>query len=167
MSADPPAETQRQHFEAVVRSERGPLFAVAFSILRDAHEAEDAVQDTLETAWRAWGSLREQKRAHAWLTRICVRRCIGIRRKLLRRVFLREGDDRAQASDRFDAGDPDLDRAFRQLTPRQRAIVTLHYRQGYSLDESASLMGCRSGTARSHLSRALRTLRKELGYEQA
>jgi len=55
--------------------------------------------------------------------------------------------------------------AFRSLSTKQRAVVVLHYHHGYSLDECASLLGCRPGTARSHLARALTTMRKELAYD--
>jgi RNA polymerase sigma-70 factor (ECF subfamily) len=56
--------------------------------------------------------------------------------------------------------DPELARAFDGLTSQQRAVVMLHYFFGYSLDESAEIMGCRPGTARSHLHRALVALRE-------
>lgn len=60
--------------------------------------------------------------------------------------------------------DMDLDRAYRRLTHQQRAVVALHYEYGYSLDECAALIGCQPGTARSHLARALASLRKEINY---
>jgi len=60
--------------------------------------------------------------------------------------------------------DLDLDRGYRRLTRQQRAVVTLHYEYGYTLDECAALIGCQPGTARSHLARALASLRKELNY---
>jgi DNA-directed RNA polymerase specialized sigma24 family protein len=46
-------------------------------------------------------------------------------------------------------------------------VITLHYHFGYSLDECASLMGCRPGTARSHLGRALAMLRRKLGGDKS
>jgi len=61
-------------FEAIVRAETGPLFGVAYSILRDVQEAEDAVQETMEVAWRRWDSLRDPQKRGAWLRQICVRR---------------------------------------------------------------------------------------------
>jgi RNA polymerase sigma factor (sigma-70 family) len=166
MAADGLVPADRQAFETTVRGETRALFALAFSILRDAQEAEDAVQDTLVAAWRAWSTLRDPERASAWLRRICVRRCLDIRRNLFRRLFLSDRDERTHPTERLDAMDPDLDRAFRRLTSRQRAVTALHYRHGYTLDECALLMGCRPGTARSHLNRALRTLRKELKDEE-
>ena len=61
-----------------------------------------------------------------------------------------------------DAERIDMDRAYRRLSNKQRAAITLKYRHGYSVDECAVFMGCRPGTVRTHLERALNTLRKEL-----
>jgi RNA polymerase sigma factor (sigma-70 family) len=150
-------------FEAAVHLESGRLFAVAYSILRDAQEAEDAVQETIELAWRSWEDLRDPTKRSAWLRQICVRRAIRSRRRLLLRLWLADVSDvQGQAAEDRDL---DLDRSYRRLTPQQRAVVTLHYEYGYSLDECAALIGCQPGTARSHLARALASLRKELSYE--
>jgi RNA polymerase sigma factor (sigma-70 family) len=149
-------------FEAVVHAESGRLFAVAYSVLRDVKEAEDAVQDTMEQAWRSWDVLRDPSKRTAWLRQICVRRAIRSRQRLLPRLWLADRVDiHSQAGGDSDL---DLDRSYRRLTRRQRAVVTLHYEYGYSLDECAAFIGCRPGTARSHLARALARLRKELSY---
>jgi DNA-directed RNA polymerase specialized sigma24 family protein len=54
-------------FEASLQGEAPVLFSLAVAILRDPQEAEDAVQDTLEIAWRSRGALREGTREGAWL----------------------------------------------------------------------------------------------------
>jgi RNA polymerase sigma factor (sigma-70 family) len=151
-------------FEWVIRVESGALFAVAFSILRDVQEAEDAVQETMERAWKNWSTLREPSSRSAWLRQICVRRAIDMRRRVLPRLWMADHTD----ADRWieEQPDPDLDRIFRRLTRRQRAVVALHYHYGYSLDECAQMIGSAPGTVRSHLARALATMRKELGYER-
>jgi RNA polymerase sigma-70 factor (ECF subfamily) len=150
-------------FEAAVHAESGRLFAVAYSILRDPQEAEDAVQETMELAWRSWEALRDPSKRSAWLRQICVRRAIRTRRRLLPRLWLAETGSAAHRQTPEDP-DLDLDRGFRRLTRQQRAVVTLHYEYGYTLDECAALIGCQPGTARSHLARALASLRKELNY---
>ncbi len=149
-------------FETVVRAETGRLFGVAYSILRDVQEAEDAVQETMELAWRSWDRLRDPPKRVAWLRRICIRRCLRVHQSLLRRTWLA---DRPHPMEAPDDHDLDLDRSFRSLSRQQRAVVALHYQYGYTLDECADLIGCRPGTARSHLARALRSLREGLGYE--
>ena len=147
-------------FEAAVHAESGRLFAVAYSILRDPQDAQDAVQETMELAWRSWAALRDPSKRGAWLRRICVRRAIRTRRRLLPRLWLAEtiaGPAPAEP-------DLDLDRSYRRLSRQQRAVITLHYQYGYSIDECAALFGCQPGTARSHLARGLASLRKELDH---
>jgi RNA polymerase sigma factor (sigma-70 family) len=152
-------------FEASLQGEAPVLFSLAVAILRDPQEAEDAVQDTLEIAWRSRGALREGPREGAWLRQICIRRCLRVKHRLLKRLFLAERP--APEARAFDPVDSDLDRACRSLSLQQRAVIALHYHYGYSLDECASLMNCRPGTARSHLARALTALRKQLGGDDS
>ncbi len=146
-------------FEQTVRANTRLLYGLAVSILNDWQEAEDAVQDTMVIAWGRWHSVRDEERRPAWLKRVCIRRCLRVKRRLfaVERLSERQRDLRTSPT-----SDPDLDRAFRRLSPHQRAVVRLHYHDGYSLDECATLIGCRPGTARSHLARALASLRKEL-----
>jgi RNA polymerase sigma factor (sigma-70 family) len=148
-------------FEQAVRANSRPLYNLAVSILSDEHEAEDAVQDTMVIAWGRWRSVRDEDSRTAWLKRICLRRCLRMKRGLfgIDRLSERQADLRPSV-----VSDLDLDRVFRRLSPNQRAVVRLHYQDGYTLDECADLMACRPGTARSHLARALATLRQELTH---
>lgn len=165
MASENPLPGDSLAYERAVRSEGKALFRLAYAILRDPSEAEDAVQDTFELAWRSWRSVRKVDGVHEWLKQICVRRCLRIRRGLFHRLFLAERDDRPAADHGLAATiDPDLDRVFRRLSNRQRAVISLHYLYGYDLDDCAALIGCQPGTARSHLARALATLRRELKY---
>ncbi len=135
------------------------------SILADAGEAEDAVQETLLKAWRQWEPVSAMDRPSAWLTRVCVNYCINRRRHLRSRGWphlgLLDGTELPGRSG-ADAERVDISRAYRRLSNRQRAAITLNYRHGYSVEECAVLMGCRPGTVRTHLERGLATLRKEL-----
>jgi RNA polymerase sigma-70 factor (ECF subfamily) len=134
------------------------------SILADAGEAEDAVQETLLKAWHLWDAVSGMDRPAAWLTRVCVNYCINRRRFLRARGWphlgLTEGAESAQGG--TGAESIDISRAYRRLSNRQRAAITLNYRHGYSVEECAALMGCRPGTVRTHLERGLAVLRKEL-----
>ena len=181
-----------REFEVVFRRLNRQLFSLAFSILRDRGEAEDAVQDTMTQAWRSWPALRQPDKRDAWVRQICVRQCFRRRTRLARAPLASSLDDtELLASDhvpgatRFaspalatddpmgpgrDAGriglsasaDPALDRAFRLLPVKQRAAVVLHYHFGYTVEQCAELMGCGPGTVRTHVHRALGRLRQEL-----
>jgi RNA polymerase sigma-70 factor, ECF subfamily len=153
-------------FDSVIVQDARRLYSLAFLILRDAGEAEDAVQETQLKAWRSWESLSRTDRPAAWLTRVCVNHCISRRRHLRSRGW----PPIALSEESPSSGDPtasvdiiDVDRAYRQLTLKQRAAITLNYRYGYSVDECATFMGCRPGTVRTHVARGLASLREELG----
>lgn len=155
-----------ESIEESVRPHVGYLLRIAQAILHDPAEAEDAVQDALVLAWRSWDQVRDPSSLRSWLTTICVRRSLRMRISLVRRRQQATEDALAQAP----VADTDTwlnwDAVFATLSPRQRAVVVLHYRHGYTLDECARVMGCRPGSARQHLSRALARLRKEIRDEQ-
>src|SRR6476659_2036901 len=73
-------------FDALARHRIDRLYAVAFRILRDHHDAEDAVQDALWTAWGDLRGLREPARFDAWLYRLLVRSCYRAGRSRRRRA---------------------------------------------------------------------------------
>lgn len=155
-----------QTFQAVAVPGARRLYSLALSILRDEGEAEDAVQETLLKAWRSWDSVSRMERPVGWLTRVCVNHCISRRRHLRSRgwpplALIEEVARNAAESPSADL--IDMDRAYRRLSLKQRAAITLTYRHGYSVEECAVLMGCRPGTVRTHVARGLATLRKELG----
>jgi RNA polymerase sigma factor (sigma-70 family) len=156
----------RRPYESVVGSETRRLYWLALSILDDAGEAEDSVQETLLKAWRSWESVSRMDQPTAWLTRVCVNYCLNRRRLLRSRGWpplgLAEGTESPRPGWGTDAESIDMNRAYRRLSAKQRAAITLNYRHGYSVDECAAFMGCRPGTVRTHLERGLATLRKEL-----
>ncbi len=145
-------------FEDMVGEYAGSLFALSFSLLRDAHDAEDAVQAVMEKAWRKWGTLRDPEARGGWLRTICIRECLRRRRRRTRDLTSEVREAVAIAPDR----DLDMELALRRLSSKQRAVVVLHYGHGYTLDECAGLMGISPGATRSHLHRALSSLREEL-----
>jgi RNA polymerase sigma-70 factor (ECF subfamily) len=154
---------RREAFESLVRAHQRRLFVISLAIVRDAGEAEDAVQDSFMAAWRKWDSVRDEERRGAWLTTICVRHCVRRRVGLMRRAVREPDVSAAGAEDvRFQGRLLDLDRAQAHLSRQQRAALVLTYHHGYSADQCAELMGLAPGTVRSHLARALATLRKEM-----
>lgn len=151
-------------FDALLRTERRRLYGIAYSILRDHAEAEDALQEAMFRAWKSWGTVHNPEARPSWLVRICVNHCINRRRGLRLRGFTvapGRGDE-APVDPRFAGRLVDLDRSYRRLSPRQRAAIFLHYHHGYSIDECADLMRCSAGSVRTHLARAIASMRREM-----
>jgi len=154
--------SRRSEAESVLRLAAPRLLAIAAIILGNSNDAEDVVQEVMIAAWRAWDRLREPASRDAWLTRICVRESVHHGQRLRAR-WQREAviDDRRARAPSIAQHD-NWDDAFALLSRQQRAVVVLHFYYGYTLDECSRFMGCRPGSARQHLARALRHLREAI-----
>ena len=141
-------------------------YALAYRILRDPHRAQDATQQALLGAWRDLPSLRDGDRFEAWLHRLVVNACYvearGQRRFAARLQLLSFAPLTAPDVAPSVAARDELERAFRELSPEQRAVVVLHHHLGYPLTEIAETLGIPEGTARSRLYYAVRQLRTVL-----
>lgn len=159
------ARGDAEAFDALARDRIDRLFAIAVRILRDHHDAEDAVQQALWTAWTDLPGLRDPERFDAWLYRLLVRGCFRSGRSRRRRLSivrpLPDPDEAMGAADGprdVEARDA-LDRAFALLGTEHRSVVVMHHYLGMPLEEIADVLGVPSGTARSRLHYALRRLR--------
>ena len=142
-------------WEKLVTENENRLYRAALAILGDPNEAEDAVQDAfLRFLERA---PKDLERPSAWLMRVLVNGCKSRLRLAWRRV--------GPLPDALPAPGPEereeLEELF-SLPPEDRAVIHLHYYEGYSTDEIAHMLGQRPGTVRSRLSRARERLRKLL-----
>jgi RNA polymerase sigma-70 factor (ECF subfamily) len=144
------------------------LYAVAYRVVRDPYLAEDVVQQTLMTIWDQLPRLRDPDRFDAWSYRVVVRASLAEARRERRggpRIGLLPGDgDRSPAPDEYRAvvDRDELERAFRVLTPEQRAVLVLQHYAGLSLAEIADVLDIPVGTAGSRIHYALRSLRSAI-----
>jgi RNA polymerase sigma-70 factor (ECF subfamily) len=141
------------------------LMRVALLICAERTDAEDAVQVALERAWRHHEDLRDPDKLSAWLHRIVVREAIRLehrRRGLFARWLAPPRDISVGLQPERDR-DLDLQAALSGLSAEQRAALVLHYYAGYSVAETAQLLGVPLETARSRLRLARARLRSVLG----
>ncbi len=162
-------------FALLVDQRRDQIYRTAWAILRNDADALDAAQETCINAWRELPRLRDPGRFDAWLTRSLVNRCRTMLRSR-RRVHVRElpidRDDALGRSASSQAGpeeyaDSDaIRRAFERLTPEQRTYLVLHYIEGRSIGEIASIVGAPDGTVKWRLSEARKALERKLARER-
>jgi RNA polymerase sigma-70 factor (ECF subfamily) len=133
----------------------------------DEAAAEDVAQEAFVRAWRALGRFREEAKLETWFYRILVRQAANHRRwRALRTLWSAPaGDDAPDPSPRA-PGDPALRRrigaALERLTRSQREVFVLVHLEGFTLRETAELLARSEGTGKSHLHRALHSLREQL-----
>ncbi|MEA2678121.1 MAG: polymerase sigma-70 factor, subfamily [Chloroflexota bacterium] len=145
------------------------LLGLARLVCRDTSDAADAVQTGLERAWRRRSTLRDEALLRPWLDRIVTREAVRVsksRSSRLSRLFTLHPDvtpiDSADARASAPAAYVALRAAFGQLSPEQRAVVALHLHLGYSVAETAAIVGAPDDTVRSRLRTARLRLRHEL-----
>ena len=153
-------------FASIVRGSADRLFAVTHRILRDVGRAEDAVQQTLVTAWRELPALRDIERFEAWTHRILVNACYTEAKRASKWTAIVvalpiDGPATPDTTVSIDTRDA-LDRGFGRLPMEQRAAFVLHHYLGWSVAEIADNLGVPTETIRSRLRYATSSLRAAL-----
>ncbi len=141
--------------EMTVRQYENTLYRTALAILRDAQEAEDAVQDTFLKYLEKAPEFDSPEHEKAWLIRVAVNGCKSRLRAPWRRrtVPLLDGCPVPAPEEQRTV------EAVMALPSKARAAVHLYYYEGYKTAEIAAMTGETEGTVRSRLSRARDKLR--------
>lgn len=158
----------KDSFAEVYRQISEDLYRVALYSLGNAHDAQDVVSETFIEAYKGIKNLRDENSFRPWIMRILSIRCkrkigqyITGRNQLDIDDFLdltEEGDGLEETSSRKLA----LIHALEGLTPQEREIVALAVVQGYTVRETAEILGAPQGTVSSKLHRTLKKLRSQL-----
>ena len=170
-------EAAREKFSDLVATQQRRAVRIAYHYLRDAYDADEAVQDAFVKVFTHITTYREDLPFEVWFTRILVNACLDIgkaRTRRLRWVM--------PAAAPHDSSFPDpvapqpgpearlmsnerarqIAAAIEQLPDRQRAVFTLCHIAEQSTSEVSAALGVSEATVRVHLFRAIRRLRKLL-----
>lgn len=164
-------------YDALLRAALPLLRAVARRRIRDGHEAEDAVQDTLLTIHRLRHTYDPSRPIRPWLVAICERRCVD----RLRRHGRRQGREMpleafgeslaAPGQDGAGGGEAriaaaELRAAVAELPPSQRTALHLAKLEDLPLAEASARSGLSVGALKVATHRAVRALRRRLGVTE-
>lgn len=160
------AEPDRARLEDFVAQHYPRVVATVAMITRDRQDAADAVQDAL-VGYLAAPPDREIQNLPAWITAVASNRLRDRHRtrSAESRAFARVGVDPEGHDDRVEMLDLDLQRALDALPPRQRRICALHYLLDQSVEQVAETLGVSTGTVKTQLFRARKTLAATLRPE--
>jgi RNA polymerase sigma-70 factor (ECF subfamily) len=158
------AELVRAHYQAVYR------FLV--HLTRNIHQAEDLTQETFAAAWEKLATFEGRATLATWLHRIAYTKFLDAQRADRRAAQMRERCiprgiappdplDGAMAEDEAEC----LNRALDELNASERTLLVLHYFQGLSYSDMASVLDEPSGTVKWRTSEALHHLRDMLSDE--
>jgi RNA polymerase sigma-70 factor (ECF subfamily) len=160
----------RNAFEVLYRRYSRPVFGLALRRLGDRGRAEDAVQETFASIWRAARSYRPERGPGApWL--YAVARNAIIDRSRVRNEPPTDPPEEASTDvgpeERAEAGWTawTIHRALEELSPNERAVIELAYWSGLSQSEVAEYLGIPLGTVKTRTRAALAHLADQLEEE--
>jgi RNA polymerase sigma-70 factor (ECF subfamily) len=171
----------RERFAELVGRHQRRALRIAFHYVRDAADADEAVQDAFIKAYLHIGTFREELPFEVWFTRILINGCLdrikarkrrerwiapppvdssGVERNPADYLPSRgpSPEDQVLASERR----RQLNGALSKLPERQRLVFMLSHFEGRSSREVSTMTGLNESTVRVHLFRAIRRLRSLL-----
>jgi len=159
-------------YEALVRRYQELAYRTAYLITGRAEDAEDAAQEGLVKAWYALGRFREGASFRPWLLTIVSNEARNRRRSgrrqddlALRVAEVRPSGDAAPSPEAAALAHERrrvLLAAVSHLPERDRQVIAARFFLELSEAEMATILGCRRGTVKSRVSRALARLRLAL-----
>src|SRR6187401_557157 len=181
------AEARERYAELVARHQRRAS-RIGYHYLRDAAEADEAVQDAFVKAYQHLASFREELPFDVWFTRILINGCLDriksrTRRERWQLPMSGKAGGRNAAPGEGTAAERDLTErvpagglspeqlllgrerrqeiatALAKLPERQRSVFVLSHVEGRTSREVSALTGLNESTVRVHLFRAIRKLR--------
>jgi RNA polymerase sigma-70 factor (ECF subfamily) len=162
----------KQDFGEIVEQYTDFVYNVAYRMLKDPQEAEDATQEAFLAAYKAWDKFRGDAVVTTWLYRIATNACLMRIRKLKRSPLLSdtgyeewEVPDWAENPERWTLNQElknNLADGIRQLPADLRAAVVMRDVQGLENDEAAKALGISVSELKARLHRGRVILRKYL-----
>lgn len=158
-------------FTEFARARQGHLRRLAFLLSGDWHDAQDLTQTALLNLCRHWGKARRADSVEGYAHKVLVHAYLHHRKKYRRDAeraldFTRQVEI-ANGTATAPAGQSELRLtlldALAQLAPRGRAVLVLRFWEDLSVEATAAVLECSTGTVKSQTSRALGRLREILG----
>jgi len=152
-------------FHEIVDHYEGRLRVLAFQLLRDADQMNDALQDTFVKAWNGLPEFRGDAALGTWLHQICYRICLDyLRRQKIRPAGVELAEDLPDPADDVSrlALREQVSAALGLLPVEQRAVLLLVDREGYDYGSVAAALEIPVGTVASRLSLARAAMRRAL-----
>lgn len=164
MMAD--SEEDRSKFEKVYLQYRGLMYYVAFGILHNREDAEDVVHLAFVKIAEHIERIGEPDcpKTKGFVVTIVENKAIDTYRRKQRHPMLKLDDVMAGIIVEYN-GSNQLAACMAKLSPRQREVILLKYKYGYTNDELAQILGISKSNVIQIDQRAKKKLRKLCGEE--
>ena len=166
-------------FHELVERYKKKIYFIAYDIMGNHHDAEDASQEVFIKMFRALRSFRQDAKMSSWLYQITVNTCIDSMRRgssKLNRITDNLEEDRTinlSGKSKISSTDPGrmteselmqmrISQSLTKLSPRERTAFVMRHYNNLKMKEIAEILSVSVGTVKSLLFRAVKKLQKEL-----
>jgi RNA polymerase sigma-70 factor (ECF subfamily) len=137
------------------------VLRVAVSVTGNLSDAEDVFSDVFFALWRCGKVFSSEEHQKAWLIRVAVNKSKNIRKQAFNRYraepiehFGESAFSEVYPNSPYSDTARELNEAMSKLKPKDRAIIYLHYYEGYTYGEIGRMLGMRENSVRSKALRA-------------
>lgn len=154
-------------FEDLIGPLVEPALRLAYAMLGDRGEAEDATQEAVTRAWRKLSQLRPGMPLRPWFLAIVGNQCRNMRRTQWFRLVRVPVVFRREAHAEPDVDRLDVERALARLPDRDRQALFLRFYLDLTVEEVGLALGLTPAAAKARIYRACHRLRPDLLAEDA
>lgn len=157
-------------FVTLISQHKERLYRIAYSYVKDQHEALEAIQETTYRAYMNLKKLKQPQFFYTWIIRILINYCIDVQQRQKKVLPLLTFQGAQEEIPPFDHK-VELELAIKRLKPKYQHVIILKYFQGLTLKEIADVLQQPEGTIKTWLNKALKELRTTIqsdgGWEYA
>ena len=135
-----------QLLEVAMKNHGNTVLRVAYSILGNRHDAEDVFNDVFFALWQYKKEFAGENHLKAWLIRVTLNKAKNVKKQAFNR-YNTQLDDNIIAPE-IDGQNGDVLQALKKLKLKARAVVYLHYYEGYNYTEIAKMLKQSEGNIR-------------------
>lgn len=148
----------KDEFTAKVLDLEKSLYYVSKSILHNDEDCKDAMQNTILKAYKNLNKLKQDCYFKTWITRILINECYQIGKA--NKSYVSYEEHMAEREENLQYSEVYME--IQNMEEKYRVPFVLHYIEGFTLQEVASLLKTTEGSVKMRLLRARKLLRERL-----
>lgn len=159
-----PFRNKAQSFEITYEMYADVLYRLALSYMKNREDAEDIVQEVFTKYFTGFHMPMTDEQEKAWLIRVTINQCHDAFRKKSYRLH-DSLDDVAEIAASEEPQLQDLMSMLKKMPDKYQGVILLHYLEGYSVEETAKILGLSLSAAKMRLKRGRELLKEKIEEE--
>ena len=151
----------KKWFGDMVHIYQKELYRLAFHILKNKEDAEDALQETLYRAYSHLGQLKNPEYFKTWMVRILLNTAFEMQKKRKNNLELDEYKDVIGKSEDITTKIM-LETVIREMDEKYQYVIFLFYYENYSVKEISEILNVSVMNVKQRLSRSRKILKEKL-----